>query len=61
MSDFYNFVTSPSHSPASGNTYIGHSTTDTLIVTDYHGQYGAIDIVGIFNHSTAAGHTLTLA
>jgi hypothetical protein len=59
LSDFFSFVTA--HSPASGNTYIGHSTTDTLIVTDYHGQFGAVDIVGIFNHSTAAGHILTLA
>jgi hypothetical protein len=39
----------------------GVVTPHTLIVTDYHGQFGAVDIVGIFNHSTAAGHILTLA
>jgi hypothetical protein len=61
MSDFFNAVTAPSAAPASGNTYIGHSTTDTFIVTDYHGQFGAVDVFGTFNNSTVAGHTLTLA
>lgn len=59
MAFFFQFVAL--HSPSSGTTYIGHSTTDTFIVTDHQGQLGAVDIVGVFNHSTVANHTLTLA
>jgi hypothetical protein len=69
LSDFFSFVTG--HHPANGNTYIGYSTTDTFIVTDFLGQdgnaqgqqqLGAVDIVGIFNNiGPAVNHILTLA
>jgi hypothetical protein len=47
-----------------GDTYVGHNTTDTFVVTDAaSGQTGAIEIVGVF-HPTQANlvdHVLTLA
>ena len=46
LSDFFSFVTGLH--PASGDTYIGHSNTDTFVITDSHGQFGAVDIVGVF-------------
>ena len=59
LSDFFSFVTGLH--PASGDTYIGRSNTDTFVITDSHGQFGAVDIVGVFTGSTGGTHELTLA
>ena len=45
-----------------GNTYVGTNGTDTFVVTDYNGQVGAVELVGVFSGHTfsAASHVLTL-
>ena len=45
-----------------GNTYVGTNGTDTFVVTDYNGQVGAVEVVGVFSGHTfsAASHVLTL-
>jgi hypothetical protein len=36
-----------------GKTYVGNNGTDTFVVTDYQGQLGAVELVGV----VFAGHT----
>ena len=46
-----------------GDTYVGFNTAanDTFVVTDpQSGQTGAIELTGVFQHSTLANHVLTL-
>jgi hypothetical protein len=61
--DMASFITSLG-TPTKGETYVGYTATDTLIVTDTQsGKIGAIDIVGVFHITQAniASHVLTLA
>jgi hypothetical protein len=45
-----------------GNTYVGTNGTNTFVVTDYNGQVGAVELVGVFSGHTVslANHVLTL-
>jgi hypothetical protein len=44
-----------------GDTYVGWDATDSFVVTDAQsGKTGAIEVVGVFTHSTLANHVLTL-
>ena len=42
-----------------GNTYVGTNGTDTFVVTDFNGQVGAVELVGVFS-GHAFNHVLTL-
>ena len=46
--------------PVNGHTYVGYNAADTFIVTDYNSHIGAVEVVGIFTHSTVSNHVLTL-
>jgi hypothetical protein len=58
LSSFINAVVGD---PTKGHTYIGNNGTITFIETDTaSGQVGAVEIVGVFAHSTISNHVLTL-